>query len=168
MQTQEGPYNFMNAIHDHALHFFGSDYLDKEEKKPFDQRNTAVQWMLSYLDHKQELEQQGKNTEIEGQVGVATAWFRFCYDLYTIRDNSKLERRLKERLLSNRSFQSARYELLVAAICITAGFDIDFEDETYLGKTYLGTPYSIQDLSGDTMLNSRAKYEDVPRYPLPK
>ena len=26
-QTQEGPYNFLNAIHDHALHFFGDDYL---------------------------------------------------------------------------------------------------------------------------------------------
>jgi hypothetical protein len=27
-QIKEGPYNFRNAIHDHALHFFGNDYLD--------------------------------------------------------------------------------------------------------------------------------------------
>jgi hypothetical protein len=129
-QIQKGPYNFVNSIHDHALHFFGIDYLEHEEKKPFNQRNTAIQWMHSYVDYMQELKRQGKNAEIEGQVGVGAAWFRFAYDLFTIRDNAKVERRLKERLLVNRSFQSARYELWVASICITAGFDLDFEDET--------------------------------------
>jgi hypothetical protein len=34
-QIQEGPYNFVNSIHDHALHFFGIDYLEQEEEKPF-------------------------------------------------------------------------------------------------------------------------------------
>lgn len=130
MQTQEGPYNFVNAIHDHALHFFGIDYLEQQEEKPSDHRNPAIQWMHSYVAHTQELERQGRNPKMEGRVGVAAAWFRFAYDLFTIRDNAKLERRLKERLLVNSSFQGARYELLVASICITAGFDIDFEDET--------------------------------------
>jgi len=129
-QVQQGTYNFMNAIHDHALHFFGTAYLEEEEKKPFDQRNIAIQWMHSYVDHKQELERQGKKAEIEGQVGVAAAWFRFAFDLFTIRDNSKLKTHLKKRLIVKDSFQSARYELLVASVCITAGFDIDFEDET--------------------------------------
>jgi hypothetical protein len=78
----------------------------------------------------QELERQGKSVEIEGRVGVAAGWFRFAYDLFTVRDNAKVERRLKERLLCKRNFQSARYELWVASICITAGFDLDFEDET--------------------------------------
>ena len=135
-QIQEGPYNFVNAIHDHALHFFGIDYLEQEEAKPFNQRNTAIQWMHSYVDRMQELERQGKNAEIEGQVGVGAAWFRFAYDLFTIRDNANVERRLKERLLVNRSFQSARYELWVASICITAGFDLDFEDETDISKRH--------------------------------
>ena len=129
-QTQEGPYNFVNSLHDHTLHFFGIAYLEEQEKKPLNQRNPAIQWMHSYIDYKEELEQQGKKAEIEGQVGVAAAWIRFAYDLFTIRDNSKLEKRLKKRLLDNHSFQGARYELLVAAVCITAGFDIDFENET--------------------------------------
>ena len=114
----------------HALHFFGIDYLEQAEEKPFHQRNTMILWMHAYVDHLQELERQGKNAEIKRQVGVAAAWFRFAYDLFTIRDNAKVERRLKEGLLDNRHFQSARYELWVAALCITAGFDLDFEDET--------------------------------------
>jgi hypothetical protein len=129
-QTHDGPYNFVNAIHDHALHFFGIDYLEQEEEKPSTHRNPAIQWMHSYVAHTQELEMRGRNPRTEGQIGVAAAWFRFAYDLFTIRDNAKLEKRLKERLLVNSSFQGARYELLVASICITAGFDIDFEDET--------------------------------------
>lgn len=129
-QTQKGPYNFLNVIHDHALHFFGTAYLEQEERKPFNQRNTAIQWMHSYVDHLQQLERQGMNVENDGHVGVGAAWFRFAYDLFTIRDNAKVERRLKERLLVNRSFQGARHELWVASICITAGFDLDFEDET--------------------------------------
>ncbi len=86
--------------------------------------------MHSYVDRVEELERQGKSAEIEGQVGVATAWFRFAYDLFTVRDNAKVERHLKKRLLLNSEFQGARYELWIAAICITAGFDLDFEDET--------------------------------------
>src|SRR5688572_28819600 len=32
-QTAEGPYNFVNAIHDHALHFFGEERHAEDEKK---------------------------------------------------------------------------------------------------------------------------------------
>jgi hypothetical protein len=34
-QTREGPYNFLNAIHDHALLFFGLPFLELEETKAF-------------------------------------------------------------------------------------------------------------------------------------
>jgi hypothetical protein len=128
-QTQEGLYTFLNVIHDHALHFFGIDYIEKEERKPPEQRNTAIQWMESYVDHVEELKRQEGESEEYDPVGVSAAWYRFAYDLFTIRDNAKLQKLVKERLLRNGDFQSARYELWVAAICITAGFDLDFENE---------------------------------------
>jgi hypothetical protein len=68
-------------------------------------------------------------SEQSRQDGNGAAWIRFAYDLFTIRDNAKLENDLKERLLSHEAFQAARYELKVAAICATAGFDLQFEDE---------------------------------------
>ena len=49
--------------------------------------------------------------------------------MYTIRDNAKLEKRMKKRLLSKMEFQGARHELKVAAVGIAAGFHVEFENE---------------------------------------
>lgn len=122
-QTQDGPYNFVNALHDHALHFFGERLLDNEEAKPLELRHPAIQWMHRHMD----AVKKNGNTH---QDGNGAAWFRFAYDLYTIRDNATLCTELKVRLLSPLTFQAARYELKVAAICSTAGFDLEFEDES--------------------------------------
>lgn len=122
-QVQDGPYNFVNAIHDHALHFFGEDVLETEESMPLHLRHPAIQWMHCYLDA---ISKFGDSH----QDGNGAAWFRFAYDLYTIRDNAKLQDDLRNRLLSPKTFQAARYELKVAAICSTAGFDLQFEDES--------------------------------------
>ena len=64
------------------------------------------------------------------QIGGGAAWFRFAYDLFTIRDNAKLQDVLRKRLLTGKDFQGARHELWVAALCVVAGFDLTFEDET--------------------------------------
>lgn len=121
-QEQEGPYNFLNAIHDHALHFFGNEMLDAEEAKDFALRHPAIQWMNSYVDDRS---LHGKSN----QNGNGAAWFRFAYDLFTIRDNAKLQKDLRTKLLTSKDFQAGRYELKVAAISSTAGFDLQFEDE---------------------------------------
>ena len=121
-QEEEGPYNFANAIHDYALWFFGEDRLHAEEAKPFEERHPAIQWMHAHYE-------QSQTKEYDHQNGNAAAWHRFCYDLYTISDNAKLENELRRKLLNNRDFQAARYELKVAALCATAGLDLEFEDE---------------------------------------
>jgi len=123
-QTKEGDYNFVNAIHDHCLHFFGESVLDAEDRKPLLERHPAIQWLRVHL------ERRDHHDQLNQQDGFGASWFRFAYDLFTIRDNSKLESALKERLLIPSKFQAARYELKVAAICATAGFDLAFEDES--------------------------------------
>jgi SEC-C motif len=128
-QTQEGPYGFMNFIHDNALNFFSVSFLEAEEAKPFEKRHPAIQWMHTYVEHSQRLMHEGNRNPRAGQIGSGAAWFRFAYDLFTIGDNAKLEARLKERLLESKSFQAARHELRVAALCVVAGFDLQFEDE---------------------------------------
>jgi hypothetical protein len=128
-QTQEGPYGFVNVIHDHALTFFGTPFLEGEEAKPFKERHPAIQWMQTYVEHSQRLRNEGNSDPKAEQIGSGGAWFRFAYDLFTIGDNAKLEERLKERLLNPRFFQAARHELRVAALCVVAGFDLQFEDE---------------------------------------
>jgi hypothetical protein len=51
------------------------------------------------------------------------------YDLFTIRDNAKLHAEMRKRLLTANYFQGARHELAVAAMCVAAGFEIEYEDE---------------------------------------
>jgi len=129
-QTQEGPYGFMNVVHDCGLEVFGIPYLETEEKKPLKDRHPALQWMYSYIEHQDRLKAEGDKNPRAHQIGAGAAWFRFGYDIFTIRDNAKLEARMKERLLYVPDFQGARHELAVAAICVAAGFTLDFEDET--------------------------------------
>ena len=128
-QTQEGPYGFMNVVHDCGLEAFGVPFLEEQERKPMQERHPALQWMYTYVDHQQRLAQQGNVDPRAQQIGAGGAWFRFGYDLFTIRDNAKLQARLMERLLNVHDFQAARHELAVAAMCVAAGFELDFEDE---------------------------------------
>ena len=129
-QTQEGPYGFMNVCHDAGLEVFGIPYLEEQEERPLQERHPALQWMYTYVDHYQRLAQQGNVDPRAQQIGAGGAWFRFGYDLFTIRDNAKLHVRLKKRLLDVQDFQGARHELAVAATCVAAGFELEFEDET--------------------------------------
>lgn len=135
-QTREGAYTFMHAIHDHALELFGVPMLEAEEEKPLDERHPALQWMAAFVEH--------QNTVINGesadphasQIGAGAAWCRFAYDLYTIKDNATLEAILAKRLVNPGTFQSARHELWIAALCVSAGFNLAFEDESDNTKTH--------------------------------
>jgi hypothetical protein len=120
-QTQDGPYNFVNALHDHAVHFFGDELLDLEEGKPLADRLPPLIWLEAFVEN--------NKSDRTVNVGAGAAWIRFAYDLYTIRDNSHIENRLRQRLLSRIDFQGARHELRISALCIAAGFDIFYENE---------------------------------------
>jgi len=120
-QTRPGDYTFLHAVHDHALLFFGETYLEEQEKKPLHSRHPALQWMYEYVE-------QTQRSEVS-QTGAGAAWYRFAYDLYTIRDNANLKEIMKERLLNEDRFQGARHELWTAALFIAANFEIGFETE---------------------------------------
>lgn len=135
-QIREGEYTFLHAIHDHALDFFGLAMLQAEERKPLDDRHPALQWMAAFVGHTNKLHIECNTDASASQIGAGAAWYRFAYDLYTISDNAKLEAIMKKRLLDMGSFQGARHELWVAALCITAGFTLEFEDESDNSKTH--------------------------------
>lgn len=128
-QIQEGPYNFVNVVHDCGLEIFGIPYLEQQEQLPLEERHPALQWMYTFVDHDEQVRSRGIADPKVRQIGAGSAWIRFGYDLFTVRDNAELHARLAERLVSAKDFQGARHELAVAALCIAAGFDLRFEDE---------------------------------------
>ena len=121
-QTRPGNYNFVTAVHDIALLFFGEDYLIQQEKLTMEKRHPALQWMYIWVEH----------TQIDDSIpiGAGAAWLRFAYDIHTISDNSQLRDELRERILNYKRFQAARHELWTAALFVTANFAIDYEDES--------------------------------------
>lgn len=134
-QTREGKYNFVNALHDHALHFFGDAYINAEQLKPFESRHPAIQWLDTAIAVDEEHSKKNRGPREYG-IGAGAAWGRFAYDLYTISDNSELQATLRKRLLTARYWQGARHELRVAALCVVAGFDLKYEDESDASKTH--------------------------------
>jgi hypothetical protein len=135
-QTRDGNYTFLDAIHDHALQLFGEPRLELEEKKPLNERHPALQWMASFVDHHNKVIAEGESDSRTSQIGSGAAWYRFAYDLYTIKDNAKLEAILAKRLLNTETFQGARHELWVAALSVAAGFTLEFENESDNSKTH--------------------------------
>jgi hypothetical protein len=128
-QIYDGPYNFVTFVHDCALNFFGEQFLRTEEGKPPAERHPAIQWMHAFVTHIETLQAEGNTDARAAQIGSGAAWVRLGYDLFTIGDNARLEARLRERLLDPTAFQAARHELRVAAMCVVAGFELQFEDE---------------------------------------
>jgi hypothetical protein len=128
-QTQDEPYTFLHVIHDHALLLLGHDFLNIEESKDLGLRHPAVQWMNLYVEHQNKTFKMELSDPRRMQIGSGAAWFRLAYDLFTIGDNAKLEERMIRRLRDQKTFQAARHELKIAALCVVAGFDIAFEDE---------------------------------------
>jgi hypothetical protein len=62
--------------------------------------------------------------------GILTAYMTLAYDLHTIRQNIDFQARIVERLRQRDGFAGFRYELLVAATFVRAGFRVQPEDET--------------------------------------
>src|SRR3990167_3958537 len=105
-QTRPGGYNFVAAVHDIALLFFGEDYLIQQEKLEMEKRHPALQWMYIWIEHRQ--------VDDLIPIGAGAAWLRFAYDIHTISDNSQLRDELRVRLLDYKRFQAARHELWTA------------------------------------------------------
>ncbi|MEX2615918.1 MAG: SEC-C domain-containing protein [Alphaproteobacteria bacterium] len=135
-QINPGPYNFVNAIIDCALHVFGDIFLEAEENKPFEDRHPAIQWLHAYSDHHNNTLAREDAKPEDFQFGIGAAWIRLAYDLYTIRDNAELQEIMCKRILNPDTFQAARHELWVAALFVAAGFEINFENESDNSKRH--------------------------------
>jgi len=92
-------------------------------------------------------------------TGAMMCWYRLAYDLYLIKHNAKLQRKILNRLLHKDQFQGARFELLVTASMAVAGFQIDYEDETDTSKTH--TEFLARHPSGaHVFIEAKSRHRD--------
>jgi len=101
-----------------------------ELKKPPEARHQVMNWYDSLCRYQQKQKPDADGTYRQIPSGAMLCWNRLAYDLYLIKHNAKLQKRILERLRHPQQFQGARFELCVAATMVVAGFEINYEDES--------------------------------------
>lgn len=121
---------FPDFLLDYIIKVLGNDWCNSEITKPYVERHPILKWYdgLCHFQNQQEKDKDGLISATPN--GVTAAYFLLAYDLYILKHHATLQRKIIDRLKHKDQFQGARYELFVAATCIRAGFDIEYEDET--------------------------------------
>jgi len=102
-----------------------------QEGQASDDRHVLVQWMSDFAALLAEYDRAGIISEYPGGLNWRVkALLLLAYDMYTLDKSRALQQAVLARLTDPTTFQSARFELAVAAVMIRAGFDLAFEDES--------------------------------------
>ena len=121
---------FIDFLGDYIRTKMSPEWGNAELAKPLEQRHTILQWYDVVCRLQKELIKtpgQPANMEV---VGVLACYYGLAYALYLIEHNVELQNRMISRLKDRSNFQGAYYELMVARVLITAGFELTLEDET--------------------------------------
>ncbi len=127
---------FPDFLQDYLKHVLGAQWGQAELTKPLEERHPVMQCYDGMCCFQQK-QTPGPNG-IYGTVpnGAMRAYLLLAYDLYILRHHSALQQEIVRRLKHRDQFQGARHELFVAATCIRAGFDVNYEDETDGTRTH--------------------------------
>ena len=107
----------------------GREWWTAEFDKPENDRHQIIKWAMHLHKYQKLQEPQADGTFAMVTDGISQAYLLLAYDLYILRHHQKLQARVVGRLKHPDQFQGARYELIVTATLIRAGFEIEFEDE---------------------------------------
>jgi hypothetical protein len=106
----------------------GRDWWTKQAAKQGYERHPVLQWHDRWVEASRTARPEEGGLVSGVPSGLMIALLLLAYDLYVLRDHSKLQD--VQRLRHRDQFQGARYELFVAATFIRAGFDFAYEDES--------------------------------------
>ena len=101
-----------------------------ELEQPLERRHPIAQWYWRYCEFQSRHQDRGPDGLFHGEPDAPSmAYLVLAHELYVLEDNMVLQEKLISRLLRPDHFQSARYEISVAAAMIRAGFTLEMEDE---------------------------------------
>jgi hypothetical protein len=86
-------------------------------------------WWKAMRGQAEARHQTGSRGKVASTVAVLN-FFTVAHDLFVIADNAKPREQLVKSLKVADQFHGARYELLIAACLVRAGFSIEFSDES--------------------------------------
>lgn len=121
---------FADFLSHYPVRVIGADWFGEEAAKPSDKKHILVNWFETYVRIANEATPEPGRVYNVSLPGPCWTYVNLAYDLFVIEDNAELQKRLVSRLKQPDQFQGARYELLVAATMVRAGFSITFHDES--------------------------------------
>jgi len=117
---------FHQFLEQHAIELIGDNWWIEQDEKKKNEQSCLFQWADEF--YKAGIESKIANPFQKiisiPNTGARLCWMLFCYDLLCLEHRFALPKELIERLKDSVSFQSARYELAIAAMLVKAGFDI--------------------------------------------
>jgi hypothetical protein len=121
---------FEDFLRGYLHNSLGKDWWNEELARPLLGRHRVAQWEAHAreLMHGETPDERGRYSILRD--GIMNAYITLAYDLYVVRQNIRFQERIIERLRQRDGFVGFRYELLVAAAIVRAGFHVEPEDET--------------------------------------
>lgn len=148
--------NFTDFLLFYVKDVMGREWWLAEAAKNANERHPIVQW-YDHLVESQRGQRPDPQTGLMSAVkdGILAALLALAYDLYVLRNYSKLQDEVVARLRRRDQFQGARYELFLAATFIRAGCEIDYEDESDGTKKH--TEFVAKDVESGLQMSVEAK-----------
>jgi hypothetical protein len=121
---------FKDFLREYLRDTFGDEWWKEQLSKPVVGRHRVAQWQ----SHAEEL-MKGEMPDEMGRYSVPNdgqliAYITLAHDLFIVRQNVRFQKEIVERLRSHIDFAGVRFELLVAATFVRAGFKVEPEDES--------------------------------------
>jgi SEC-C motif len=120
---------FHDFLGDYIKMAMGPDWGNAELAKPLVQRHPILVWYHHFCGQQRRFVKEPGKVHSATMTGAVAAYMHLAYDLYALDHNAELQEKLIGRLRDRDNFPGARYEVLVAATLIRAGFEIEFENE---------------------------------------
>lgn len=128
---------FTDFLGHYIRRVLGLEWGLAELEKPLADRHVIMQWAEALRQLKMANPEPDERGICSAEPdGPSYAYLLLAYDLYLLGDHGTLRDAFVERLKRREEFQSARYELFVAATMIRAGFDIKPENERDLTRQH--------------------------------
>jgi hypothetical protein len=111
---------------------FGPKWHKEQIALPEQNRHVIMQWMASWYRHCKKARPTDAAEDLVVQctpTGDGQALLTLAHDLYKLQIAQKLSSKLMHRLRTPELFQGARYEVQVASIFLSSGFDIDWQED---------------------------------------
>jgi hypothetical protein len=120
---------FTDFLWFYVFDVMGKEWWREEGSKPLADQHPILHWRAYLVEEQKKLTPDKQGLLSAEPTGIMAAYLLLAYDLYVLRDHSKLQDVVVKRLRHRDQFQGARYELFVAATFIRAGLQFAYEDE---------------------------------------